>query len=146
MAWARWLKSAGPMSSTLGRIRTSARASSASPSFWPMMAIDWPIVPSRCSGTLPLALLEMSTATTRSAPSWRAASTGTGLVRPPSTKWYLPIFTGWNTPGMLLDARTAWPVLPRANSVRSPSSSRVATATKGLDRRSSGLRWTCRFT
>ncbi|KEH07600.1 hypothetical protein GY14_26005 [Delftia tsuruhatensis] len=88
----------------------------------------------------------MSTAITRSAPSWRAASTGTGLVMPPSTKWNLPMATGWNTPGMLLEARTACPVLPRANTVRSPSSSRVDTATKGLASCSSGLRPTCSFT
>jgi len=49
----------------------------------------------------------MSTAITMSAPSWRAASTGTGLTTPPSTKWYLPMLTGWKTPGTLLEARTA---------------------------------------
>ena len=111
-----------------------------------MMAIDWPSVPSMSPGVWPRALLEMSTAITMSAPSWRAASTGTGLTMPPSTKWYLPMVTGWNTPGTLLDARTAWPVLPRANTVRSPSSSRVATTTKGLAICSSGLRRTCSFT
>ena len=88
----------------------------------------------------------MSTAITTSAPSWRAASTGTGLTTPPSTKWDLPMAAGWNTPGTLLDARTAWPVLPCENTMRSPSSSRVATATKGLARRSRGWRRTCSFT
>ena len=72
-----------------------------------MMAIDWFSAPSMCSGALPRALLEMSTAITMSAPSWRAASTGTGLTTPPSTKWYLPMLTGWKTPGTLLEARTA---------------------------------------
>jgi hypothetical protein len=42
------------------------------------------------------------------------------------------MLTGSNTPGTLLEARTAWPVLPRTNTVRSPSSSRVATTAKGL--------------
>ena len=85
MALARWLKSAAPMSSTWGRMTTSARSSSAWPSFWPMMAMDWFRVPSMSPGVLPRALLEMSTAITTSAPSWRAASTGTGLTTPPST-------------------------------------------------------------
>ena len=48
--------------------------------------------------------------------------------------------------GTALDARTACPVLPRVKTVRSPSSSRVATATKGLASRSMNsappsLRW-----
>ena len=51
-----------------------------------------------------------------------------------------------NTPGTLLDARTACPVLLRANTVRSPSSRRVATTTNGLAICSSGLRRTCSFT
>ncbi len=49
-----------------------------------MIEMDWLTMPSMSVGALPLALLEMSTAITKSAPSWRAASTGTGLTTPPS--------------------------------------------------------------
>jgi hypothetical protein len=52
----------------------------------------------------------------------------------------LPIATGSNTPGMLLEARTAWPVLPRTKKMRLPVSSSVATAANGL-RSPSILRW-----
>ena len=54
--------------------------------------------------------------------------------------------TGSNTPGTLLEARTAWPVLPRTNTVRSPVSRRVATAAKGFFIRSSGRLPTCSLT
>ena len=47
-----------------------------------------------------------STANTTSAPIWRANRTGTGDTRPPSTYSRVPIFTGWNTAGTALDART----------------------------------------
>jgi hypothetical protein len=73
------------MSSTCGRITTSARASSC---FAELLAHDRDRLvhaPSMLVGRLPPALLEMSTAITKSAPSWRAASTGTGLTTPPST-------------------------------------------------------------
>ena len=50
-----------------------------------MMLMDWLTMPSMLPGLVPGALVEMSTAMTKSAPSWRAASTGTGLTTPPST-------------------------------------------------------------
>ncbi len=111
-----------------------------------MIAMDWLTVPSRPLGRCPLALLEMSTAMTNSAPSWRAASTGTGLTTPPSTNVLPPMVTGSNTPGTALDARTAWPTLPRTNTARSPVSSCVATAANGFFSCSAGLLATCALT
>ena len=61
--------------------------------------------------------VEMSTAITMSAPRRRATLTGTGLTRPPSTYSRPEIRTGWNTPGTLLEARTAMPVSPRSNTI-----------------------------
>ena len=43
---------------------------------------------------LPSGGCEMSTASTSSAPIWRAKRTGTGETRPPSTYSAAPIFTG----------------------------------------------------
>jgi hypothetical protein len=44
----------------------------------------------------------------------------------------LPIATASNTPGIELEARTACPVLPRTNTVRSPLARLVATTANGF--------------
>ena len=56
---------------------------------------------------------DTSTAITTLAPMRRATGTGTRLDSPPSTYSVPWMMTGQNTFGMLLDARTASPVLPR---------------------------------
>ena len=70
----------------------------------------------------------MSTAITTFAPKRFAADTGTGADRPPSTYCLPRISTGWNTFGMLADARTACPALPELNTVILPVPNSVATA------------------
>jgi hypothetical protein len=60
---------------------------------------------------------ETSTPITTFAPMRRATGTGTRLVSPPSTYSVPAMMTGQNTFGILLEARTASPVLPRLNIV-----------------------------
>ena len=70
---------------------------------------------------------DTSTAITTSAPMLRATGTGTRLDTPPSMYSRPSINTGQNTFGMLLEARTASPVLPRLNTVMRLVARSVAT-------------------
>jgi len=81
-----------------------------------------------------------------SAPIARAALTGTGLDSPPSTYSRPLMVIGWNTPGTLLEARTAMPVLPVRNTTDSPVRRSVATTPKARFSFSSGRFWTALLT
>ena len=80
----------------------------------------------------PSGAAEMSTASTISAPIWRAKRTGTGATRPPSTYSRPLMRTGWKTAGTALEARTAVPGSPRRKSTASPLPRSVATMPSGL--------------
>ena len=77
---------------------------------------------------------------TTSAPMARAADTGTGLTRPPSSIQRPCIFTGENNPGSAQDARAASSMVPLVIQISRPLFMSVATVTSFFSRVSiSGL-------
>ena len=131
MAFIRAVKSALDTPTSKGRSTMSASFSSNWLMLRPMMAKVCSNIFITSLVALPSSGDEMSTAITISAPIWRAKRTGTGDTKPPSTYSRLPIFTGWNTAGTALLARTAAPVSPRWKRMGVPLSRSVATMPSG---------------